>query len=100
MDKIMLESRPEECRQFLELLSQPANQSAAGIQKILWGESLKLITNDPLQDSRMPDIVILPNLGNMYAPADDPSIAAHGGFSEEDTHVALLLSSPRIGRSM
>jgi hypothetical protein len=44
-----------------ETLSQPANQSAAGIQKVLWGESLKLMTNDPVQDIRVPDIVVIPN---------------------------------------
>jgi len=32
----------------------------------------------------------------MYVPADDKSIAAHGGFSHEDTNVALLVSNPRI----
>jgi arylsulfatase A-like enzyme len=79
-----------------ETLSLPANQSVAGIQKILWGESLKLVTNDPTQDIRVPDIVVIPNLGNIYAPADETEIAAHGGFSEEDTHVALLVSSSAI----
>jgi len=79
-----------------ETLSLPANQSVAGIQKILWGESLKLVTSDPTQDIRVPDIVVIPNLGNIYAPADETEIAAHGGFSEEDTHVALLVSSSAI----
>ncbi len=79
-----------------ETLSQPSNQSAAGIQKVLWGESLKLMFNDPIQDARVPDIVVIPNLGDIYAPAGDTILAAHGGFSEEDTHVALLLSSPKL----
>src|SRR5712692_1094701 len=79
-----------------ETLSQPPNQSAAGIQKVFWGESLKLMTNDPVLDARVPDLVVIPNLGAIYAPAGDTILAAHGGFSEEDTHVALLLSSPRL----
>src|SRR5712691_11172170 len=83
-----------------ETLSQPSNQSAAGIQKVLWGESLKLMTNDPIQDIRVPDIVVIPNLGDIYAPAGDTILAAHGGFSEEDTHVALLLSSPGLSSRM
>jgi Type I phosphodiesterase / nucleotide pyrophosphatase len=82
------------------VLSQPANQSAAGIQKVLWGESLKLMTNDPLRDSRIPDIVVVPNVGDIYASAGDTSIAAHGGFSEEDTHVALLISNPLFSPQM
>jgi arylsulfatase A-like enzyme len=79
-----------------ETLNQPSNQSAAGIQKVLWGESLKLMFNDPIQDKRLPDIIVIPNFGNIYAPAGDTSLSAHNGFSEEDTHVALLLSSPRF----
>lgn len=82
------------------MLSQPANQSAAGIQKVLWGESLKLMTNDPIHDNRIPDIVVIPNVGDIYSPAGDTSIAAHGGFSEEDTHVALLVSSPGLSSRM
>jgi arylsulfatase A-like enzyme len=82
------------------MLNQPANQSAAGIQKVLWGESLKLMTNDPIQDVRMPDIVVIPNLGDIYAPAGDSTLAGHGGFSEEDTHVALLVANPGLGTRM
>jgi hypothetical protein len=78
------------------MLVEPANASLAAIQNVLWGESLKLMTNDPSQDDRIPDIVVIPNFGNMYVPADDKSIAAHGGFSQEDTNVALLVSNPRI----
>jgi arylsulfatase A-like enzyme len=63
---------------------------------VLWGESLKLMTKDPSQDNRVPDIVVIPNLGDMYAPADEQGIAAHGEFSDDDTHVALLVSSPGL----
>jgi len=79
-----------------ETLNQPSNQSAAGIEKVLWGESLKLMVKDPSQDNRVPDIVVIPNFGTSYAPADEQGIAAHGGFSDDDTHVALLLSSPGL----
>jgi hypothetical protein len=83
-------------KKVAEALNQPSNQSAAGIEKVLWGESLRLMTKDPSQDNRVPDIVVIPNLGSMYAPADEQGIAAHGGFSDDDTHVALLLSSPGL----
>lgn len=79
-----------------EMLGQPANQSAAGIQRILWGDSLKLLTGDPMHDSRIPDLVIVPNLGVVYSPPDDKSIAGHGGFSDDDTHVALLVANPKL----
>jgi arylsulfatase A-like enzyme len=54
------------------------------------------MAKDPSQDNRVPDIVVIPNLGTMYAPADEQGIASHGGFSDDDTHVALLLSSPGL----
>ncbi len=79
-----------------ETLNQPSNQAAAGIEKVLWGESLKLMIKDPSQDTRVPDIVVIPNFGTSYAPADEQGIAAHGGFSDDDTHVALLLSNPGL----
>ena len=79
-----------------ELLGQKENQSAAGIQKILWGDSLKLLTSDPTHDSRIPDLVVIPDLGVVYYPPDDKSIAGHGGFSDDDTHVALLVSNPKL----
>src|SRR5712671_302057 len=79
-----------------ETLNQPSNQTTAGIEKVLWGESLKLMIKDPGQDKRVPDIVVIPNFGTSYAPADEQGIAAHGGFSDDDTHVALLLSSPGL----
>ena len=83
-----------QARKVAELLTQPANQSAAGIQKVLWGESLKLVTHDPLKDNRIPDIVVIPNVGDIYSEAGDTGIAAHGGFSDDDTHVILLISNP------
>ena len=79
-----------------ELLSQPANQSAAGIERVLWGDSLKLLANDPTRDKRIPDLVVVPNLGVVYYPPDDKSIAGHGGFSDDATHVALLVSNPGL----
>jgi arylsulfatase A-like enzyme len=89
-------SDQSQTQKVAETLSQPSNQTAAGIEKVLWGESLRLMTKDPSQDNRVPDIVVIPNLGAMYTPADEQGIAAHGGFSDDDTHVALLLSSPGL----
>ena len=72
------------------------NQDVAGIQEILTGEALKLRFEGALDDSRSPDLVVLPNLGVIYAGATSSKIAEHGGFSPADTHVALLLSHPGL----
>ena len=69
-------------------------QTEAAIQQIFSGESLKLMFADPSTDSRMPDVVIQPNLGVIYVEPDDGFIEEHGGFTDEDTHVALLVSLP------
>ena len=79
-----------------ELLTEPANQAHAGIEQVLWGSSLKLAEGDPTSDDRIPDLVVIPNLGVVYYPPDDKSMAGHGGFSQDDTHVALLVSNPRL----
>jgi len=71
-----------------------AKQAEAGIQQIFSGESLKLMFADPAYDPRMPDIVIQPNFGVIYVEQKDGFIEEHGGFTDEDTHVALLVSLP------
>jgi hypothetical protein len=73
-----------------------SKQTEAGIQQIFSGESLKLMFADPASDPRMPDLVIQPNFGVIYVKQKDGFIEEHGGFTDEDTHVALLLSLPRF----
>ena len=70
------------------------SQIEAGVQQILSGASLRLLFNDPAVDPRVPDIIIQPNLGTIYAEASDHFIEEHGGFTDDDTHVALLISLP------
>ena len=68
------------------------NLDSAAIQKIFTGDSLKLVFNDPALDSRTPDIIVQPELGVIYT-GNTAKIAEHGGFSEDDTRVALLIST-------
>ena len=77
-------------------LNLPQNQSAAHIQEVLSGESLKLMFNDPLQDDRIPDIVLIPHLGGIYLEEDSKFISEHGGFNDQDTNVALIVANPRL----
>src|SRR5262249_38684788 len=74
-------------------LSTKANESAAQIQEILSGDALKLLYNDPTTDSRTPDVVVLPEQGIIYTESTK-KIAEHGGFSNDDTHVALVIANP------
>jgi hypothetical protein len=75
-----------------------SKQAEAGIQQIFSEESLKLVFDDPASDPRMPDIVIQPNFGVIYVEQSAGFIEEHGGFTDEDTHVALLVSLPSLPR--
>ncbi|MED1205779.1 alkaline phosphatase family protein [Heyndrickxia acidicola] len=59
----------------------------------------KWLFNNPAKDSRVPDIVIRPNDGVIYAKPGK-KIAEHGGFSKDDTNVALLVSIPGLEKGM
>jgi len=67
-------------------------QEKAGIEQIFFGEALKLRFNDPATDPRVPDIIVQPHLGTIYVEGPNAFIAEHGGMTDPDTHVALLLS--------
>ncbi|MFY9530008.1 MAG: alkaline phosphatase family protein [Candidatus Acidiferrales bacterium] len=84
----------------VETLSRAENESALDIQEILAGESLKLMFNDPLQDNRTPDIVLIPNFGGIYIEEGSKFIAEHGGFNDQDTNVALLLAGPGLKQAV
>jgi hypothetical protein len=71
----------------------------ARIQQVFWGESLKLLFPDPEKDPRMPDLIIQPQFGTIYAEPNDNFIEEHGGFTEEDTHVPLIVSIPGLNRA-
>jgi hypothetical protein len=76
-----------------------ANQRALFIQDVLSGESLKLRFNDPRADNRTPDLVVVPNFGTIFT-ASSKKVAEHGGFSTDDTNVALVVSNPALKRKV
>jgi hypothetical protein len=88
-------------------LSDPAKTAAVvkvfgdqaaviGIQDIYSGARLALTLNSPAKDSRMPDIVLQPELGVLWGSPGDTALVAHGGMLDEDTHVALLVSGAQL----
>jgi arylsulfatase A-like enzyme len=78
------------------LLPWPANP---GIDYIFWGDTLKLQYNDPLHDSRQPDIIVVPTAGVIYAGKKSGKLAEHGGFAFYDSNVALLVSNPGLSKT-
>jgi len=73
-------------------------QEQARIQEIISGESLKLRFNDPAVDPRVPDIIVQPMLGTIYVSPASAFIAEHGGMTDPDMHVALLMSMPHFDK--
>jgi hypothetical protein len=61
----------------------------AHIQTLLYGQALEAQFGNPATDPRTPDIIIEPTPGTIYSTSK-AKVMEHGGFSEDDTHVALL----------
>jgi hypothetical protein len=71
-----------------------ANESLFGQGEIFAGQALALQFNDPLVDSRTPDIIIAPNVGVIYTGGTS-KVAEHGGFAYDDRNVLLIVSNPK-----
>ncbi|MDP9049189.1 MAG: alkaline phosphatase family protein [Acidobacteriota bacterium] len=78
----------------VKTLGEQAN--AIGLQEAYSGARLSLTLNPPQKDSRMPDVILQPELGVLWESPNDTSLAAHGGLLDEDTHVALLISGAQL----
>jgi arylsulfatase A-like enzyme len=76
-----------------------ANARNAGVGQIFAGRALDTMFGrpgvPPVGDSRVPDIVVQPNVGVVYTGSTKKQ-AEHGGFSHDDTNVMLLVSNPRL----
>ncbi len=70
-------------------------QANAFIESIYSGTNLQLAFPNPATDSRVPDIIVQPELGVIYSNSTAKD-AEHGGFSVDDTNVALVVSSPQL----
>jgi hypothetical protein len=75
-----------------------ANESLFGEGEIFAGPSLMLQFNNPLNDSRTPDIIVAPNVGVVYT-GGMAKIAEHGGFAYDDRNVLLIVSNPKYKAS-
>jgi hypothetical protein len=61
-------------------------------------EPRSLPFQDPATDSRTPDIIGIARVGVIYTGGS--KIAEHGGFNEDDTHVALIVASAGLKQSV
>lgn len=65
------------------------------IQQVLAGDLLKLRFRDPTTDNHTPDIIVVPEPGTIYTHSTKKN-EEHGGFSNDDTNVALIVSQPGL----
>lgn len=78
------------------------NASANHAKFILWGNTLTAGNAgfpgfpSPLQDSRTPDIIVLPEKGVIYASPTATKLAEHGGFNDDDVDTPILLFLPGV----
>lgn len=68
--------------------------AAANIQVLYTGEQLAGVYKNPLHDSRTPDFIGIAVHGTIYTKGT--KLAEHGGFSDDDRHVAMLVSGASL----
>ena len=71
-----------------------STRNDARIQTIYSGATLAEKFGNPA-NGRTPDLILQPIAGAIYS-GSAAKIAEHGGFADDDTHVPLLLSNPRL----
>jgi hypothetical protein len=76
-----------------------ANPAQTRLDSILYGTALTSEFDNPLMDARTPDIIGLPSLGVIYTNPTSTKLADFGGFSDDDTHVPLLVSNPALAQT-
>jgi arylsulfatase A-like enzyme len=67
------------------------------IDEVMGGADLRLKFNNPLNDSRTPDVIVQPEYGTIYTASTHKN-EEHGGFSFGDTNVGLIVSNPELSR--
>ncbi|MBV8282204.1 MAG: alkaline phosphatase family protein [Candidatus Eremiobacteraeota bacterium] len=79
----------DEAKDYIE-----ANAAQLQIKELLDRDELKKLYEDPFKDSRTPDFIAITNHGVICTGGS--KLAEHGGFSNDDRNVLLLLSAPNL----
>jgi len=75
------------------------NRTALKILHIFSGQELVAKGfGDPLIDPHVPDIIVQPDLGIIYTTSKK-KMAEHGGFTDDDRHVACIASNPSLKKT-
>jgi arylsulfatase A-like enzyme len=71
-----------------------ANAATLHISELLDRTSLTPLYGDPFENSRVPDFIAVTDHGVICT--NGTKLAEHGGFSDDDRNVLLMLSAPNI----
>jgi Type I phosphodiesterase / nucleotide pyrophosphatase len=77
-----------------------AKKADLSIASIIAGEALAKDYADPAKDPRAPDIVIQPEAGVIYTKPTASKLSEHGGGTDDDRHIALLISNPSLSSTI
>ncbi len=89
-------TNPNDRKKAVEALQQSIEAgNPAHIAQIIHGGALRERFGNPKTDTRTPDLIVQPIAGVIYS-GSKKKIAEHGGFAADDTHSALVLSSPNL----
>ncbi len=76
-----------------------STEDAAAQGQVLYGESIiDAGLGNPRKNDRTPDIIVPLNTGYFFGNATKKR-AEHGGFTDADTHVALIVGSAGLSRN-
>lgn len=73
-----------------------AAKADLGIDKVMGAAEVTAMFGDATKDSRVPDVVIQPVKGVIYTKPTATKTAEHGGFTEDDTHVPVIVANPNL----
>ena len=73
-----------------------AAKADLSIDQVMGAADITAMFGDATKDSRVPDLMIMPVKGVIYAKPTATKIAEHGGFTEDDTHVPVIVANPGL----
>lgn len=86
------QQQPGVYKQAEQYLTQ--NAASLNIAYLMDRNSLRLAYGDPFHNSRVPDFIAVTNHGDICTGGS--KLAEHGGFSNDDRNVALIVSGPGV----
>ncbi|HEV8543898.1 MAG TPA: alkaline phosphatase family protein [Verrucomicrobiae bacterium] len=71
------------------------NRTNLSLQDVLANETITSRYPDPTRDSRTPDVIAIGVPGTIFSGSGG-KIAEHGGYSEQDLNVPIIISNPKL----